>query len=104
MSWVFLIVAGVLEVAWTAALPAAGLARPLPTAAFLAALGGSMFLLARATEAIPLGTAYCVWVGVGAVGAVVIGISFRGDPASPNRMLFLALLVVSIAGLRLTSR
>jgi len=103
MAWILLVVAGLLEVAWAAALPStAGFTRPLPTAAFLAALGGSMFLLARATESIPLGTAYGVWVGIGAVGAALVGIVAHGDPATPARLAFLALLVVAVVGLKAT--
>lgn len=104
MSWILLIAAGVLEVAWAAALPAtAGLTRPWPTAGFLVALAGSMYLLARAAESIPLGTAYTVWVGIGAVGATLVGLVVYGDPANPARLGFLALLVVAIVGLKLTS-
>lgn len=104
MSWVLLVVAGVLEVAWASVLPAtAGLTRPLPTVAFLSLLGLSMLLLAKATEVIPLGTAYAVWVGIGAVGAAAVGILRHGDPASPARLAFLTLLVVAITGLKVTS-
>lgn len=103
-SWVLLVVAGLLEVGWAAALPAtAGLTRPLPTVAFVAALAGSMLLLARATESIPLGTAYSVWVGIGAVGAALVGLVMHGDPATPARLGFLALLIVAVLGLNATS-
>lgn len=104
MPWILLVVAGLLEVVWASVLPATeGLSRPLPTAGFLAALAGSMFLLARATESIPLGTAYAVWVGIGAVGAVAAGIALHGDPATLPRLAFVALLLVAVAGLKLTS-
>ena len=104
MSWILLVVAGLLEVVWAAALPAtAGLTRPAPTAAFLVALAGSMLLLAKATESIPLGTAYTVWVGIGAVGAAAVGLLAHGDPATPARLGFLALLVVAVVGLKLSS-
>jgi quaternary ammonium compound-resistance protein SugE len=103
MSWILLIVAGLLEVAWAAALPATdGLTRPVPTAGFLMLLAASMFGLAKATETIPLGTAYGVWVGIGAVGAAIVGIAAHGDPASPARIGFLALLVIAIVGLKAT--
>jgi quaternary ammonium compound-resistance protein SugE len=70
MPWVLLIIAGLLEVAWASLLPETnGLTRLLPTAGFVVALAGSMFLLAKATETIPIGTGYAVWVGIGAVGA-----------------------------------
>lgn len=104
MPWVLLIIAGLLEVAWAAALPAtAGLTRPLPTAAFVIALAASMLLLARAATSIPLGTAYTVWVGIGAVGATVVGLVAHGDPATPARLGFLALMLVAVVGLKLTS-
>ena len=104
MAWSLLIVAGLLEVAWASTLPATeGLTRPVPTLAFLALLGASMYALAKASETIPIGTAYAVWVGIGAVGAALVGIVVRGDPATPLRVLFLALLIVSIVGLKATS-
>ena len=104
MSWALLVVAGLLEVAWASILPTTGgLTRPVPTAAFLALLAGRMLALAKAAEVIPLGTAYGVWVGIGAVGAALVGIAFHGDPATPSRILFLVLLVVAVAGLKLSS-
>ena len=71
-------------------------------AAILVLLAGSMLLLAIAARSIPLGTAYSVWVGIGAVGAAIVGIVWHGDPATPLRLVFLALLIVSIVGLKLT--
>lgn len=104
MSWVLLIIAGLLEVAWASVLPSTeGLTRPAPTAAFLALLTASMVALAKAADSIPLGTAYGVWVGIGAVGAAVVGIVIHGDPATPARIAFLVLLVVAIVGLKATS-
>jgi quaternary ammonium compound-resistance protein SugE len=104
MSWALLVVAGLLEVAWASALPATeGLRRPLPTVLFLVLLGASMAALAIATKTIPLGTAYAVWVGIGAVGAAVVGIWAHGDPATPARLLFLGLLVAAVVGLKATS-
>jgi quaternary ammonium compound-resistance protein SugE len=104
MPWIVLVVAGLLEVAWASVLPHTdGLTRPLPTLGFLALLGASMLALATATESIPLGTAYGVWVGIGAVGAAVVGIFGHGDPATPARIAFLALLVVAVVGLKATS-
>lgn len=104
MSWVLLVVAGLLEVAWASVLPATvGLSRPAPTAAFLGLLGLSMLFLAKASETIPLGTAYGVWVGIGAVGAAVVGIVVHGDPPTAWRLTFLALLIVALVGLKVTS-
>lgn len=104
MPWVLLVVAGLLEIAWASLLPVTqGLTRPAPTAAFLALITGSMLALAKAAESIPLGTAYGVWVGIGAVGTAIVGIALHGDPATPARLGFLALLIVAIVGLKATS-
>lgn len=104
VSWVLLVVAGLLEVAWASLLPHThGLTRLVPTVGFLVLLAASMYALAKAAETIPLGTAYGVWVGIGAVGAAVVGIAYHGDPASPARIAFLVLLVVAIGGLKATS-
>jgi quaternary ammonium compound-resistance protein SugE len=103
MAWIVLIVAGLLEVAWASVLPATeGLSRPLPTVAFVGLLAASMFGLAKAAETIPLGTAYAVWVGIGAVGAALVGMLWLGDPATPARVFFLALLIAAIVGLNAT--
>lgn len=104
MSWILLVVAGLLEVAWASLLPRTnGLTQAGPTIGFLVLLGLSMFALARASQTIPLGTAYAVWVGIGAIGAAVVGIAYHGDPASPARVAFMCLLVVAICGLKVTS-
>jgi quaternary ammonium compound-resistance protein SugE len=103
VSWVLLVVAGLLEVAWASALPAtAGLTRVVPTSAFVVALAGSMLLLARATESIPLGTAYTVWVGIGAVGTSLVTLVAHRQPATAAHVGFLALLVVAILGVKFT--
>lgn len=103
MAWILLVAAGLLEVVWASALPATeGLTRPAPTGLFLVALTASMVLLAKATDTIPLGTAYGVWVGIGAVGAAIVGIVAHDDPATPARIAFLVLLVVAIVGLKAT--
>jgi quaternary ammonium compound-resistance protein SugE len=103
MAWILLVVAGLLEVAWASVLPSThGLSRPGPTAAFLALLAASMVLLAKATETVPVGTGYAVWVGIGAVGAALVGFAVHGDPLTAPRAAFLALLVVAIVGLEAT--
>ncbi len=89
---------------WASVLPSIeALTRPAPTAAFVALLSASMLALAKASQSIPLGTAYAVWVGIGAVGAAVVGIVAHGDLATPARLSFLLLLVTAIVGLKLTS-
>jgi quaternary ammonium compound-resistance protein SugE len=102
VSWILLVVAGLLEVVWASVLPSVGWSRPLPTAVFVVALAGSMVLLARAVDPLPLGTAYAVWVGIGAVGATIVGIAAHGDPATPARIGFMVLLLASIVGLKVT--
>ncbi|MBL8604898.1 MAG: multidrug efflux SMR transporter [Myxococcales bacterium] len=102
--WLLLVLAGLLEVCWAIGLKKSeGFSRPLASAATLAAMALSMWLLAAATRALPIGTAYAVWVGIGALGAAVLGVLVLGEPLSGPRALFLGLLVVSIVGLKLTS-
>ncbi|MPY96235.1 MAG: hypothetical protein GEV08_25175 [Acidimicrobiia bacterium] len=103
MSWLLLVLAGLLEVLWASMLPLTdGFRRPVPSLVFVAALVASMVLLGLATREIPLGTAYAVWVGIGAVGAATVGIVAHGEPASFGRLGFLSLLIVSIVGLKAT--
>lgn len=104
MAWILLLVAGVLEVAWAIGLKYAdGFRKPLPSLFVLAAMIGSMALLGIAVRTLPIGTAYAVWVGIGAFGAAVLGILLLKEPATPARLAFLALLVVAIIGLKLSS-
>ncbi|MGN6696190.1 MAG: DMT family transporter [Aquihabitans sp.] len=102
MAWILLIAAGLLEVGWASALPTTeGLTRPWPTALFLGLLAGSMVGLAKASETIPMGTAYVVWVGIGAVGAAAVGM-YRGDPVTALRIGCLLLIVAGVVGLKVT--
>jgi quaternary ammonium compound-resistance protein SugE len=104
VPWIILTVAGLLEVAWASVLPSTqGLTRPVPTVAFLVLLAGSMLALAKAAESIPIGTAYGIWVGIGAVGTALVGVALHGDPATPARLGFLALLVIAVVGLESTA-
>lgn len=103
-SWIQLVIAGLLEICWAIGLKyTEGFTRPLPSAFTLATLAGSMFLLARAAQSLPIGTAYAIWVGIGAAGAGVLGIFLFHEPVTAPRIAFLALLVISIVGLKLTS-
>ena len=105
MAWVLLVVAGVLEAAWAVGLKFThGFTRPLPSVLTIAGIVASMYLLAVAARTLPIGTAYAVWVGIGTFGAVVLGMTVLGEPASPLRIVFLALLLVAIVGLRFTAR
>lgn len=104
MAWPILIVAGLLEIVWSLGLKYTnGFSKPLPTIGVVAAIIGSMWLLAIAARTLPIGTAYGVWVGIGAVGAVIGGMVLFGEPVTPVRFGLLALLVGSIIGLKLTS-
>lgn len=103
MSWFILVVAGLLEIAWAIGLKYTdGLRRPLPTALTIAALAASVALLAVAARDLPIGTAYAVWVGIGALGAAILGVALFDEPVTAPRVLFLGLLLVAIVGLRLT--
>jgi quaternary ammonium compound-resistance protein SugE len=105
MPWVELVVAGLLEVVWSVGMKyTAGFTRPLPTAGVVVAIAASMTLLARATRTSPLGTAYAVWVGIGALGAAVFGIVVFDEPRTAARLGFLVLLGIAIAGLKLTGQ
>ena len=102
--WLVLLVAGLFEVVWALALAASdGLSKPVPTAVTVVALLVSMLLLARAVESLPIGTAYAVWTGIGAVGAAVGGVVLFDEPATVARAVFVGLVVVGIVGLELTA-
>lgn len=104
MAWVWLFLAGLLEVAWAVGLKlSAGFSKPLPSVLTIGLMAGSFWLLALALRAIPLGTGYAVWTGVGAVGTALVGILAFGESAAPARLVSLALVVLGIAGLRLTA-
>jgi quaternary ammonium compound-resistance protein SugE len=104
MPWILLAIAGLLETGWAIGLKyTEGFTRPLPTVLTIAAIVGSMVLLGLAVRDLPVGTAYAVWVGIGALGTAVLGIFLFGEPATPARLLFLALLLIAIVGLKLTA-
>ncbi|HLQ38736.1 MAG TPA: multidrug efflux SMR transporter [Planctomycetota bacterium] len=104
MSWLLLLLAGLCETGWAIGLKySEGLTRPWPTAGTAVALIASMWLLALAVRTLPIGTAYAVWVGIGAFGAAVLGIALFDESRTPWRLLFLALLLVAIVGLKATT-
>lgn len=104
MSWWLLVCAGILEVGWAVGLKyTQGFTRPVPSLFTVAAIVGSMWLLALAARTIPIGTAYAVWVGIGATGAAILGIVLFGETLTLGRGIFLALLIVAIVGLKLTA-
>jgi quaternary ammonium compound-resistance protein SugE len=107
MHWIVLIVAGLLEVGFATSLgkarEATGTAAQGWYASFLICLTLSMYLLMRATETLPIGTAYAVWTGIGAVGTVLVGIFIFHEPASFWRLFFITTLILSIVGLKALS-
>lgn len=101
MSWGFLVVAGILEVFFAYCLKASeSFTRIAPTVSFVLGVVVSLYCLSRALQTIPLGTAYAVWTGIGAVGTVILGIAIYGDPVSLGRIFFMATLILSIVGLK----
>jgi len=104
MAWLLLIIGGLCEVGFTTSLRFVEGFRNLPwTLAFLVSVSLSMGLLEYAARTIPMGTAYAVWGGIGAVGTVVVGMAFFGEPTTTVRVLLILLIVAAIAGLRLTA-
>lgn len=103
-AWVQLVLAGLLEICWAVGLKYTdGFRKPLPSLFVLVTLAGSMFLLASAARTLPIGTAYAVWVGIGALGAAILGIVLLREPVTFSRMFFLVLLLVAIVGVKATS-
>lgn len=103
-AWTILILAGLLEVGWAIGLKAnPGFSRPLPAALTIAAIIGSMWLLARAMRDLPLGTAYATWVGIGAVGTVVAGVLLHGESLSAVKVISVAAIVGGLVGLKMAT-
>jgi quaternary ammonium compound-resistance protein SugE len=104
MAWVYLIFAGLIEVFWAVCMKLSeGFTVFKFSAMTVAGLIASFLLLSQATKTLPIGTAYAIWTGIGALGAVIIGIIMFNEPASPVRLFFVLLLLVGIIGLKLTS-
>ncbi len=98
MLWIILIVAGLLEIVWAFAMKRSdGFTRIVPTAVMLAAMLGSFGLLAVAMRSLPLGTAYMIWTGIGAVGAFAVGVAFLGESLTPQRLAAAGLIVAGMA-------
>jgi len=104
MAWIYLLLAGLFEIVWAIGLKYTdGFSRLWPSVGTLAAMAVSIVLLAMAVKTLPIGTAYAVWTGIGAVGAVALGIVLFGDPATLPRLLCVALILTGIVGLKLTA-
>ena len=104
MSWLILVLAGLFEIGWAIGLKYTdGFTRLWPTLGTVAAMAISLALLGIAMKSLPVGTAYAVWVGVGAVGTAILGIVLLGEPANAGRLLSLSLIVAGIVGLKLAT-
>jgi len=105
MDWFILLVAGLFEIGWAIGLKyTEGFTRLWPSVGTVLAMAISLGLLGIAMKSLPLGTAYAVWVGVGAVGTALLGIALLGEPANLGRLLSLALILGGIIGLKLSSQ
>ncbi len=104
MAWVYLLVAGGFEIVWATGLKYTdGLTRLWPSVGTAMALVVSMVCLALAVRAIPIGTAYAIWTGIGAVGMAIVGILLFNEPRDAARLFFILLIIAGIAGLKLSS-
>lgn len=104
MAWIILIIAGLLEVGWAIGLKyTEGFTRLVPSALTLAAMGASVLLLGVAMKSLPVGTAYGVWVGIGAVGTAILGMVLFDEPSHAARLVSIGLIVAGIVGLKLSS-
>ncbi|ARN23033.1 quaternary ammonium compound efflux SMR transporter SugE [Piscinibacter gummiphilus] len=104
MSWILLVIAGLFEVGWAIGLKYTdGFTKPLPTVLTVGAMVASVGLLGLAMKELPVGTAYAVWTGIGTVGTVLLGVWLLGDSASPMRLACVGLIMLGIAGLKLTA-
>lgn len=104
MPWIILLIAGLFEIVWATAMKYSdGFTRPAPTLLMVAAMGASFWLLATAMRTLPLGTAYMVWTGIGALGSFVVGILFLAEPATALRLLAAGLIVAGIVTMKIAS-
>ncbi|TMR11860.1 multidrug efflux SMR transporter [Nonomuraea turkmeniaca] len=104
MSWLILLLAGLVEVAWSQSIkPTHNFTRPVPTLVCLTLMAAAVWLLSQAMNTLPVGTAYAVFTGIGAVGAITLGIVLNDDPVSVGRMAALSLIVGGIVLARVTT-
>lgn len=104
-AWIVLVFAGLLEIGWAIGLKyTEGFTKLTPTILTISAMALSMYLLGRATNHLPIGTAYGVWVGIGTVGASILGIILFKESASVPKLIFLGMLITAIIGLKITSK
>jgi quaternary ammonium compound-resistance protein SugE len=104
MAWIILIFAGLLEIVWAFAMKQSqGFSRLTPTVVTLVAMVGSFALLSMSMKSLPLGTAYTIWTGIGAVGAFLVGIAFLGEAASAMRLLAAAMILGGLVLMKLSN-
>jgi quaternary ammonium compound-resistance protein SugE len=104
MAWLLLLIAGLLEVGWAVGLKyTEGFSRLVPSVLTLFCMAASVGMLGLALKSLPMGTAYAVWTGIGAVGTAILGIVLFGDPAGVARIACIGLIVVGIVGLKLAT-
>jgi len=104
MAWIFLGIAGLFEVVWATSMKySEGFTKLGPTALTVLAMIISFAFLSMSLKALPLGTAYAIWTGIGAAGAFVVGVMFMGEAATPGRIVSILLLVSGIVGLKLSA-
>lgn len=105
MAWGILFLAALFEIAWASGLKSTqGFTRPLASALVAVCMIASIYLLGLAAKHLPMGTAYAVWTGVGALGTALLGIVLHGEPATPGRLACIALIAAGVMGLKLFSR
>lgn len=104
MPWIYLLLAGIFEIGFAIGMKYSnGFSKPLPTVATVVAALISLYLMSQAMKTIPVGTAYAIWTGIGALGVAVLGIFLFNDSASPARLGCVALIVAGVIGLKLVS-
>lgn len=104
MAWIYLLLAGLLEIGWAIGLKyTEGFTKLVPTVLTVASMVVSIVLLGLAVKTLPIGTGYAIWTGIGAVGTAILGIALLGEPATAARIASIALIVAGIIGLKLAS-
>jgi quaternary ammonium compound-resistance protein SugE len=104
MAWMYLLAAGLLEIVWAYTMKLSeGFSRPLPTALTIVVMLASFALLSLSMKTLPLGTAYTVWTGIGAIGAFVVGVVVLGEPLTMGRLLAAALIVTGLSVMKLSA-
>ena len=103
MDWIYLTVAGILEVVWASSLKYTdGFTKPLPSLLTLSAMTTSFILLAQALKTIPVGTGYVIWTGIGVIGTAIVGAVFLGESRDLSKFICISLIILGIVGLRFT--